>query len=98
MRSIYLAKLNGVILTHILLNKNQQQRLESAMTLFFFSLYLQILLWKGEDYMKTIKNKLCALGLIGVGILSIILLQDATMLMFVLPISIGLFFATKNYV
>ena len=48
--------------------------------------------------MKTIKNKLCALGLIGVGILSVILLQDATLLMFVLPISIGLFFATKNYV
>ena len=47
---------------------------------------------------KTLKNKLVALGLIGVGIAPILIDHDATCLvLFGLP-AIGLLFAKENYI
>ena len=47
---------------------------------------------------RTWKNKLCALALIGDGVLATILLKDATLLAFVAPVGMLLLFSGKNLI
>lgn len=48
--------------------------------------------------MKTIKNKIVAIILLAIGILPIILEQDATFFIFMLFFAIALFSAKENYI
>lgn len=47
---------------------------------------------------KTWKNKLCAIGLIAIGLFSACFLKDSTFLVFALFIGIPLFVSGKNHV
>lgn len=47
---------------------------------------------------RTFKNKVVALAMIGLGVASRMLSDDATFLVFMLIFAIPLFFARKNYV
>lgn len=47
---------------------------------------------------KTLKNKLIALGLLGVGMVPILIERDATVLVFVAMPAIPLLFAKENWI
>jgi hypothetical protein len=49
------------------------------------------------DIMKTLMNKILAIGLIGIGIASWKLLDDGSFMIFTLMIGLPLFFAKKNW-
>lgn len=51
-----------------------------------------------EDKMETIKNKIVAVILLALGIIPIILEQDATFFVFSLFVAVALFKAKKNYI
>lgn len=46
---------------------------------------------------RTMMNKLCAIGLLGLGWLSMTVSKDATFLVFTMLFAIPLFFSRKNY-
>lgn len=48
--------------------------------------------------METLKNKLCAIGLLTCGGLSTLMADDATALVFIGMIAVPLFFAKENWV
>lgn len=48
--------------------------------------------------MKTIKNKICAVLMILLGLMPVFLIEDATALIILGCLSIPLFFAKKNWV
>lgn len=48
--------------------------------------------------MKTLKNKLCAVGMLAVGYLTMLVDRDGTVLVFLAFIAIPLFFAKENWI
>lgn len=55
---------------------------------------------KGDDYMKRelLKNKLFAIGMIGVGLIPLIIFKDATILLLSVIFGVPLFVAKRNYI
>ena len=51
-----------------------------------------------EFVMKNIKNKACALGFVGVGVLSTLISMDATILVITLFVGIPMFFSKENWI
>lgn len=48
--------------------------------------------------METLKNKLCAIGLLTCGSIPALIIDDATALVFMGMIAVPLFFARKNWI
>lgn len=51
-----------------------------------------------ERYHGTLKNKLCALTLLIVGVVPVLMDKDATVLVFSLLLGVPLFFAKENWI
>jgi hypothetical protein len=53
---------------------------------------------KGETNMKTWKNKLSAIAMLGCGYLGVLIENDATALVFLAMLAVPRFFAKENWV